>query len=84
MITRRINFLVTIGSYWKDNFQNMRTLPIVEDNSSKNNAIEFETDNKAPFDDACNALGKFLDRDDYHIWYWTWLDQYIKEKENET
>ncbi len=68
---REITFTLSIGSYWPEKrYPNQIIFPIGGEMVTKN--IEFETDNRAPFKDACDALAREMDKE-YHIWYWYWI-----------
>jgi len=69
---RKINFTITIGSHWPEKiYPNQIIFPTGGTMTTK--IIEFETDNEAPFDDACSALAKEMSQE-YHIWYWYWIE----------
>lgn len=69
---RKIEFELTIGSHWPN--QSASSPQIPTGGTPEIKIIEFETNNKNPFDDACKALAKEMKGKTYHIWYWTWLD----------
>jgi len=70
---RKINFLITIGSYWPEKeYEDQIVFPRGGYFSRKE--IEFETDNVNPMNDAYEALKEERGNTPYHIWYWTWLD----------
>jgi len=73
---RKINFDITVGSHWESNDvpEHMSDVRFPVGGQPKNQIIEFETDGKDPFKDACNALEEMLKPESYHIYYWTWLD----------
>ena len=70
---RKINFTITVGSHWPEkDYPAQMVTPVDGEMTTK--VIEFETDNRDPFKDACNALAQEMTGQTYHIWYWSWLD----------
>jgi hypothetical protein len=74
---RKIEFEITIGSYWEPSSmlpEHLADIKFPQGGTHTNITIELETDNKNPMKDAEDALAKSMKDQSYHIWYWTWLD----------
>lgn len=77
---RKITFDITVGSHWPSEWGEPKqwwggTLETPVGGEFETKTIEFETDNKNPFDDACNALDREMQGKTYHVWYWTWTKE---------
>ena len=69
MSKRRISFDLAIGSQWEPD----HVFP--QGGSGRSVIVDFETDGLNPFDDAVKALKNQLGAENFHIWYWWWLER---------
>lgn len=79
MKIRKINYLISIDSYWNEHEKSPKLPSFSENTSMTNVELVFEWDEKEDvMTKAEEELELFMQsaypNKEYHIWYWDWID----------